>query len=481
MAGVSESEQRLRERIEELEAENRELRVERDAQATVPIEPLGASGPADAAPRRRGRWRVFPAIVLITVGALLTPVAIVGGYARQMLTNTEVFVQALAPLAEEPAVQEAVSDAIVDAIAEQIDIPGLTAQLFDGLAGLELPPAAANALRLLQGPAAEGAQSLIDTTVTGLVESPAFADIWEQALRLTHTQLIATMEGRADAALGITSDGLVVQLGPVLAAVKERLLAQGIGIASLIPDTQQTIVVADGPAARQAAFWYAVIVASGTWLPWVALAALAGGVLFARKRRRALIATAIIVAATSFILLAGLGIGREVAAVSAAEFVAPDAVRVAFAFIVAAMRDTAIAVGVLGIAAAIIAWFSGPGRFPVAFRALISGWAARLRGFADAHDVGTGAFGRWLDRSHGVVLAGIGILAVVAVLLIRPVSVASVVWTAVIALFAVLLVELLRRPADAGTAPPSPESEPGNETETATETETETETALDRA
>ena len=67
---------------------------------------------------------------------------------------------------------------------------------------------------------------------------------------------------------------------------------------------------------------------------------------------------------------------------------------------------------------------------------------------AAAHGVTTGSFGVAIDRWRMPVYVAIAVIASVVVLLNRPVTIPGVVWTVVVALLAVFVVELLRRPAD---------------------------------
>src|SRR3954447_16101241 len=53
----------------------------------------------------RSRPRAAVAVVLIVVAVLLAPVAVVCGWAKWTLTDTDRFVATYAPLAQQPAVQ----------------------------------------------------------------------------------------------------------------------------------------------------------------------------------------------------------------------------------------------------------------------------------------------------------------------------------------------------------------------------------------
>ena len=73
--------------------------------------------------------------------------------------------------------QDYIGDQVTAAIEEQVDIPALTSDVFDGIRALDLPPRAEQALGLLEGPATQGLQSLVSDIVDRVVTSPAFADV----------------------------------------------------------------------------------------------------------------------------------------------------------------------------------------------------------------------------------------------------------------------------------------------------------------
>jgi hypothetical protein len=438
----------LEARIAALEAENAALRADRAVVGEV-------EGRADAAAsvegkRERRRWgRTTAAVVLVVIGLLLAPVAVISAWARLQLVDTDRFVATFAPLADDPAVQAYIGDQVTVAIEEQVDIPGLTADLFDGIRELDLPPRAENALGLLEGPATQGLQSLVSGVVDRVVESPAFAEVWATALRASHRAFVAAIQGDPDAALSIGGDGSIsVQLGPVIEAVKERLEQQGVGFASAIPVVERSIVVAQNDAFVLVQTIYTLAVAAGTWIPWVCLLLLIAGVLLARRRAAALVWTAGGLALSMLILASGVGIGRAFFLGAVSPSIMPaDAATALYDGLTELMLSTTLALLILSLSVAVIAWFSGPWRPARAVRGFAESGFASLRRSAAAHGVTTGSFGVALDRWRVPVYVAIAVIASVVVLLNRPVTTSGVVWTVVVALLAVLVVELLRRPA----------------------------------
>ena len=80
------------------------------------------------------------AVALIVVGCMLAPLAGVAVWARNQVTNTDRYVRTVAPLASDPAIQQAVADQITSQIFTYLDVQGLTDQTVDALAQRDLPP-----------------------------------------------------------------------------------------------------------------------------------------------------------------------------------------------------------------------------------------------------------------------------------------------------------------------------------------------------
>ena len=230
------------------------------------------------------------AVVLILLGVLLAPVAVVTGWAKWTLTDTDRFVATYAPLSSSPEVQAYVVDEAMAAVDAQVDLGRLTQELVDGLIALGTGPRATTALRTLQATATDGLRSLIRDGVTEFVASDQFDTAWAEALRIGHTQLIATLSNDPAAVATISEDGsLGIPLGPIVERVKAGLVERGITVAGRIPPVNRTIVLVQSDQLPTVQLAYGVTVAVGTWLPWLVLALLVGGVLVANRRPRALL------------------------------------------------------------------------------------------------------------------------------------------------------------------------------------------------
>lgn len=406
---------------------------------------------ARAARSRLGPGRAVLAAVLIVVALLLAPVAAIGTWARLELVDTDRFVATFAPLAEDPDVQAFVAAQVSTAITEQIDIPSLVSDLVDGIRSLGLPPRAGAALGLLEAPAAQGIQSLIDRTVAQVVASPVFADVWAQALRLTHSRAIALLQGTPGTALVLEDDGTIaLQLGPIVDAVRDRLSDSGVGWADLIPSIDRSIDIVQSDALVLVRTVYTLAMTAGFWLSWLVVALLALGILIARRRLRAL-ALAAAGFALTFVLLAGaLGVGRLFFVGTVSPSIMPRATAEAlFDQLTSLMLSAIVALALLGVLTAVIAWITGASPSARATRGGLDRGFAAIRTAGERRRITTGRFGRWVDRWRVPLLVLVAVLAALLLLALRPPTVALVIWVVVGVLVAFAVIELVRRPATA--------------------------------
>jgi hypothetical protein len=423
----------------------------------------GAQGGASGRRKRGWGWTLL-ATVLVVIASLLAPVAVVSTWAQRELTDTQYFVDTFAPLVTKPAVQDLISAQTVAAIDANVDIEGITSQVFKGIEGLGLGDQATSALNTLQAPLVAGLKALISSTVTNFVRSGAFADIWRQALTTTHEQLLSTLSGDKNAAVTIGPNGQIgIQLAPIITAVKQRLVAQGFGFAQSIPTIDKTIVIAQSSAVTLYVGLYNLVVAVGIWLPWVVLVLLAAGVLVARRRVIALVWASVALGLSMVLVSVGIDVGKTVFQLSVADVIPADAAGVLYAGILGFVQSIAVAIAVLAITVLVVTVLSGPFRWARALRGYAgSGYAAARRG-AQRHGITTGRTGDWIYRQRVLLRVIVGLAAAAIVVFARPLTPALIVWTAIVAVLVVAVLELLGRPPVEAAEPadaPAEEPEP---------------------
>ena len=423
-----------------LRAENEQLRA-RDTVTDDAVAP-----PA----RKSGRWRTVLSAICIVVAAILVPVSIVGAWARVQLVEEDAFVNTLAPLVDDPAVQAMIIDETMSGITTQVDFSQLTASVFDGIADLGLPPRAVQALGLLQAPAADGLENLVNQTVTRVVESEAFADVWATATRAAHRALTTAATSDGGGLVVKTDEGVGIQLGAVVDRVKANLTERGLGVAQLIPTIDKVVIIGEGNNLTAIRTGYAIAATMGFWLPVITLALFGLGILLARRRSTAVLGTGVGLAVGSATLAATLSIGATAVGIVAGDLdLSPTALNVIYQQLVGAMTQTALVLMVLGVLVAVIGWLMGGSRPARGVRTATDDLNTSARSQLAERGLDTGAFGAWLGRHRVLVRTGIAVLAVLWLFAIRPLSLGDIILVLVVALLVGWILELLQRRDDA--------------------------------
>lgn len=421
----------LPERLAALEAENERLRERLSAE---PARPPG------------GVWRAWVSALCIVLAAVIAPVSIVTGWARVQLVDEDSFVATLAPLASDPAVQSMIIDQTMAAVDEKVDFAAITANAIDGIATLNLPPAAVSALTLLKQPAAAGLESIVERGVTRVVTSAAFGEVWATATRGAHRALTTAATSDGGGLVVRTADGVGIQLGAIVARVKQNLADQGVGAAAIIPDVGKVVILGSGENLALLRTGYGLATAVGWWLPVVALALFAAGVLVARRRATALLGVGVALLVGGTLLAVGFSVGAALVGTAATQLeLPPTALGVIYAQLTAGMAHSAAIVAVLGGVLAAFAWVSGAWRPARAVRAGAGSINTGLRGALAARGVDTGAAGRWLYAQRVLVRAILAVVGILWLLALRPLTVGDVVTVLVVGLLAWWAAELAQQ------------------------------------
>lgn len=434
----------------DLQAELAALRAENEALRRGVVAPDEVAPPSRT---RSGWWRSLLSALCITIAAILVPVSIIGAWARVQLTDEDAFVATLAPLVDDPAVQSMIIDESMEAVNAQVDFEQITSDVFDGIASLGLPPRAADALQLLEAPAANGLESLVTTTVTRVVESDAFAEVWATATRAAHRALVGVSTSDGGGLIVRTDEGVGIQLGAVVERVKQNLIDRGLGAAELIPTVDRVIILGEGDNLATIRTSYAAANTLGLWLPIIAIALFGLGILIARRRSAAVLGTGIGFALGGVALAIMLAIGDSAMGVTAGVLgLSPDALNVIYEQLVGNMQQTALVVAFLGVFIAILGWVTGRSAPARGLRSAIDSMNASGRRELAARGLDTDSFGLWLGRQRVLVRTLIAVLAVIWLFLLRPLSVGDIVLVAVVAFGVAWILELLQRRPEEVTA-----------------------------
>ncbi|MFI6392044.1 hypothetical protein [Nonomuraea sp. NPDC050540] len=383
-----------------------------------------------------GRWRAVVSAVLITLGCVFVPLAGVGFWAANEVSDTERYVENVTPLAGDPTIQNAAATRVTGAVMRALDVQAIV----DQVAG-RLPPRVGDKLKGLSGPMADGVEGFVRDKVGQVIASDTFQTVWVQANRVAHKQFVAVLSGEGSQLLKVNGGAVSLDLGPIIDRVKQKLVASGLGLAASIPELHPTIELFDSAELVTWQRWYGWLMTLRWALPALALILLALGVWVANSRRRALAGVGIGLMAGMLVLAAALAAGRAAYLGSVARHGLDQAAAAdLFDTLVRFLRGGLRTVLVLGLVIAAAAFFTGPSATAVRTRSALK----RAIGLAGSR-LDTGRFGAWLARNATPVRAGlVALAALVFVFWDRPTG-AVVLGITVATLLLLGVVQLLAR------------------------------------
>jgi hypothetical protein len=202
--------------------------------------------------------RTFAAALCGVLAAVLLPLSIVAVWVDRVVTDTDRYVETVAPLAEDEVVKAAA--------AEQLEREALR---LVASVGVPMPQGVVD--------------QLVQRAVERVVDSAAFRTAWVRANRTAHRQLVAVLEGRTSVEVN-ESGQVTVELGSVLDTIAQELTAGGLPGLENLPDVRVSLAVVDADRLARAQRTYDVIDTLGVWVPiaWVVMTLLT--LLLSRRR-----------------------------------------------------------------------------------------------------------------------------------------------------------------------------------------------------
>ncbi|KJY26681.1 MULTISPECIES: hypothetical protein [Streptomyces] len=445
-----------------------------DPTAPVPSGPEGPHPPLSAEERaeyvrlrkaasvRHKRVRYAGASVLLLLALLLSPIAVVSAWVDDTITDTDRYVQTVAPLADEPAVQNAVNDKLTAGVVANVDVKAITEALGRALKQADAPPLVVEKSQALEGPLKSALTSAVHAVVAKVVASDQFETVWTEANRRAQAAVVNVLTGEGSSAVASKGDTIVLDLGTLTDQLKERLTAAGFEKASAIPEVDKQIPLLKVDKLDKAQNAMRLLNVVGVWLPVVALALAALAIWCAPAHRVWLMATAIGVGVMMGVLLVALAVARRIYLDSVPPAtLPPDAAAVIYDTLVRFLRESARTLIVVAVVTLLAAYLYGPGRGARVVRTE----ARRATGAGGRHlqrlGVRTGSTGRWL-AGHGAWTTGVVIGAGALTLLLwnHPTPAVVAVVFGIVVLVLVLLGVLAAAPGDG----PHPGKEAGHPT-----------------
>jgi hypothetical protein len=356
------------------------------------------------------RWRRIFSWVLVVVACLLAVLSVVAVFGRNQLLNTDDYVATVAPLASNPAIQEAV--------ATQVSKQLITHTNVEERVKRALPHRAA----FLAAPIAAELQTVTGTITLKLVESRTFQLLWVSANRAAHRQLVNLLTGSSAGALSTNKGTISIDLAKVESHAKQMLDAKGITVFNKVPLTgKDSFVLFHSDQLARFQRLTRLLNHLVVLLPILALLCFAGGIVLTSNRRKGLVRAAVGLALSMVVILVVVAAARDQYLSS----LGPARSRAANAAVVdtvtVALRDMARTVLIVAAVIAVVAVIAGNRQF----RAWLSrrekpAWMTRgpVHRFVVSHRVGL----QWSVLVVGLVILVIwsnptALVAVVVVLI----------------------------------------------------------------
>ena len=337
------------------------------------------------------RWRTVLAWVLLTTALVLTPVTMTAVWVRNLLLDTNHYVETMAPLARDPRIQTAIATRVTNEIfADQRVQDALKSKLPDSIDFLAAPAAAA--LR----------QTTYNVTLK-LTQSKQFQTVWDAANRAAHTSVDKALTGNGTVTLKVRNGQIVLDLTPIYAEVAKRLESTSLGIGARLPLSaiNKTFVIANVSTLQGAQTATRALNATANYLPWIVIAMLLAAVFLFKDRRKGALRVGVGLLIATLLFAVGMALARAGYVNAAAQ---PTAVSVAaqqavfditFRFLRAGNR-TIMAVG---LAIAVVAALAGSSRAALAVRGAFSKVSAKAATEGGEHGVLGGPVSAFVARN----------------------------------------------------------------------------------
>lgn len=191
--------------------------------------------------------------IFVVLGCLLAAPAVAAFALVGEVTDQQTYLEAVTPLADDPAIQQSVAGQITTAVSGQVP---------------------------------ESLQPIVQRGVDDFVTSPEFRELWVTVNKDVHPEVLAMLRGEQSGSLSVQGDAIVLDLGDVSTLLKQRLTAEGVPLADQIPRVDASVELISRPAVKQLVPAFDLLEKLSVVLPVLAgLLLLAGVVLSARRGR----------------------------------------------------------------------------------------------------------------------------------------------------------------------------------------------------
>jgi hypothetical protein len=393
-------------------------------------------------------WRRFLVGFLVVLSVVLLPLAGLSVFVRNLVLDTDNYVDTVAPLAENEAIRDEVADRLTTRLFQRVDVAEEAKEV--------LPERAA----FLAGPISSGVETFVRQAATRVLASDQFAEVWRQANERAHALVVKALTGEGEN-VTVKDGDVVLNLSSLIDEVIKRLDERGVTVFDSLTEDQKNLEIKlfDAEQLEQARSGVNLLDRGRIVLVALVLVFLGVALVLSGNRRRTLIRWGLGVVAAMAVVAALLALGRAIY-LNAAEGadLSRDAAGAAFDTLVRHLRNGIRVLAVLGILVALGAFLSGPSRAAVrtrqGARSLIHGLGSK----ADEAGWDAGPVGAWVG-AHKMALriAGVALAFVILFFMSRPGPLTLLV-LALLLLVYLAAIEFVGRTASAADGTPTPGS-----------------------
>jgi hypothetical protein len=238
--------------------------------------------------------------VLVVVACILSVLSVVAVFARNQLLNTDTYVNTVAPLASNPAIQTQIAKQVSENLISRTNVE---TRVKDAL-----PPKAG----FLATPVTSGLESVTNELALKAVQSEQFSELWVAANRASHRQLVAVLTGSNEGSVSSKNGKVTIDLSQVEVDVKKKLDAKGITVFDKIPAVKGLdFVLFQSKDLVKVQKVTKLLNDLAIILPIITLLCLAASVVLARNRRRGLVRAAAGLAISMAAVLVVMAVARH--------------------------------------------------------------------------------------------------------------------------------------------------------------------------
>src|SRR3954451_14008769 len=250
--------------------------------ADVQTTPDGAAptspGTTEGAPKAKlPRWRRILVGFLVVLGCVLAPLSVLSVWIKTTVLDTDRYVSTVAPLSDNPDVEQALANRITNTIMQKVDVESLLADA--------LPTRAAFAAPAI----ASGLEQYIHTAALKIVQSDQFDTLWKNANARAHPQIVALLEGKDTKRLSTKNGEITLKLGSIVEKVQTVLDKAGIDVFSSGSGSTPQIVLISSSELKSAQGATDLLQKLAWVLPVLTILAFAGALALSGNRRRTIL------------------------------------------------------------------------------------------------------------------------------------------------------------------------------------------------